>query len=258
MALTKCPECSNEVSDKATSCPKCGHPVQAPTPQPDVDMDALIKQTITRSGKITAIKVYLTHNPSAGLTGAKQYVENLTAELYAGARTKPSQGVDTIAAFFIVSFVILAALGGVYFWITSQPSASSAPITQPTATSPSVSAPPPEVPLSSISWSEINDIYNLKSKYTDLQKDEYWKQYNGKKIKWSGTVREVSQSLGSLSLQVKMNADSFTSDLLITLKDSQRTTALGLKQGDSVTFTGILDRWGSFLPITIKDGEILN
>lgn len=32
--LIKCPECSNEVSDRATSCPKCGHPIQAAAPQP--------------------------------------------------------------------------------------------------------------------------------------------------------------------------------------------------------------------------------
>ena len=29
MALINCPECKTEISDKALSCPKCGHPVQA-------------------------------------------------------------------------------------------------------------------------------------------------------------------------------------------------------------------------------------
>jgi len=28
MALIKCTECNNEVSDKASSCPKCGSPIQ--------------------------------------------------------------------------------------------------------------------------------------------------------------------------------------------------------------------------------------
>ena len=32
MALIKCPECSNEISDKAPNCPKCGHPSQAAAP----------------------------------------------------------------------------------------------------------------------------------------------------------------------------------------------------------------------------------
>lgn len=33
MALIACPDCRNEVSDKASSCPKCGHPI-APSPPP--------------------------------------------------------------------------------------------------------------------------------------------------------------------------------------------------------------------------------
>ena len=28
MAIIKCPECQNEVSDKASSCPKCGCPIK--------------------------------------------------------------------------------------------------------------------------------------------------------------------------------------------------------------------------------------
>lgn len=30
MALIKCPECSAEISDKATACPKCGNPMAPP------------------------------------------------------------------------------------------------------------------------------------------------------------------------------------------------------------------------------------
>ena len=38
MALIKCPECGNEVSDKALSCPKCGFPIynyQSKSPIPN-------------------------------------------------------------------------------------------------------------------------------------------------------------------------------------------------------------------------------
>ncbi len=28
MSLVKCPECQSEISDKATSCPKCGYPLK--------------------------------------------------------------------------------------------------------------------------------------------------------------------------------------------------------------------------------------
>lgn len=103
---------------------------------------------------------------------------------------------------------------------------------------------------------QINDIYKLKSLETDLQKDEAWKRFKGKKVKWTGTVSSVSETFGSLILQVKMNRDTFTSDLHINLLDSQKSRALSLTKGDSVTFTGVLDKWGSLVPITLVEGEI--
>lgn len=33
MALGKCPECSRDVSDQATACPHCGHPLRVQPPQ---------------------------------------------------------------------------------------------------------------------------------------------------------------------------------------------------------------------------------
>lgn len=30
MALVKCPECNNEISDKAIACPHCGYPINMP------------------------------------------------------------------------------------------------------------------------------------------------------------------------------------------------------------------------------------
>jgi hypothetical protein len=34
MALIPCPECKTEVSSAAAACPKCGHPIAAPTTPP--------------------------------------------------------------------------------------------------------------------------------------------------------------------------------------------------------------------------------
>lgn len=33
MALIGCPECENEISDKCTSCPKCGYPINSTAPE---------------------------------------------------------------------------------------------------------------------------------------------------------------------------------------------------------------------------------
>lgn len=118
--------------------------------------------------------------------------------------------------------------------------------------------PKPEPPVSDLRWSTVDSVYNLKSKTTDLQKDERWKEFKGQKVRWTGTVSSVDESFGSLTLQIKMNSDTFTSDLLITLKDSERSKAMKFNKGHSVTFTGILNSWGTLLPITLKSGEIVN
>ena len=55
---------------------------------------------------------------------------------------------------------------------------------------------------------------------------------------------------------MKMNSNSFTSDLSIELKASEKNKALKLSKGDVITFKGRLKNWGSFLPITIDKGEI--
>jgi len=112
-------------------------------------------------------------------------------------------------------------------------------------------------PISDVEWSEINKIYNLNSNYTDFQKDEIWKKYKGKKVKWRGQVSDVSKGLfGGLTLQVKMNRKSFTSDVLINLSKSSEPAALQLKKREIVTYIGVLKSWGSFLPITLDDGVL--
>jgi len=40
MALVKCPECGNNISDKAKSCPKCGHPMGVSSGQVNVVVGA--------------------------------------------------------------------------------------------------------------------------------------------------------------------------------------------------------------------------
>jgi len=107
-----------------------------------------------------------------------------------------------------------------------------------------------------IRWAEIDQIYNLRSKRSNLQKDDLWKKYKGKRVQWTGTVTSVSQSWGSLTLQVKMNPDTWTSDLMITLRKGEKSKALTLSEGDRVTFRGILDRWGTLM-IRLRDGQIV-
>lgn len=113
-------------------------------------------------------------------------------------------------------------------------------------------------PISDITWLEIDNIYNLNSSFTDLQKDNEWTKFKGERVQWSGYVTDISEGiLGGISLYIKMNPETFTSDLIINLKDSEKEKAIKVSKGNNITFTGTLSDWGSIMPITLKDGMII-
>jgi hypothetical protein len=78
-------------------------------------------------------------------------------------------------------------------------------------------------------------------------------------VQWSGRISEISEGLfGGLTLQVKMNSSTLISDLVIKLRNSEKEKASKLSKNRFVEFRGTLDSWGSILPITLKDGELLD
>lgn len=118
-----------------------------------------------------------------------------------------------------------------------------------------VAAPEAEVEIANIPWAEIDRIYNLKSKTTEIQKESEWKRYKGKRVQWSGVVTEISETFGNLFLHIKMNPETFTSDLHIKIREEQRDRAMSYRKGDKVSFVGTLSDWGTLMPITLDDGE---
>jgi tRNA_anti-like len=164
---------------------------------------------------------------------------------------------------FLILVVVFFGLIILLVIIASMVNSSGPQSTSSTSTSSSsstrvgVAAEPatPEEPA--ISWREVDSIYSFKSNNTDLQKDESWKRFKGKRVAWSGVVSAVSDGWTGLTLQVKMNPDTFTSDLLIRLNRDEKSKAALLQKGDRVRFTGALKSWGTLLPITLEDGEIL-
>ena len=156
---------------------------------------------------------------------------------------------------FVAAFIVLAIIVGP----SKQPTSPTS--TGPDAASPTTAiatlTPEPTVAPAPISWREVDSIYNLRSNNTDLQKDEEWKRFKGKRVIWSGIVSEISEGWAGLTLQVKMNRSTLTSDLLIDLKPDQKAKAARLHQGERVRFSGMLDSWGSLMPITLTDGEII-
>lgn len=112
--------------------------------------------------------------------------------------------------------------------------------------------------VSTIKWSELDQIYGIKSKKTDLQKDELWKKYQGQKVEWEGNVSSVGETLGSLQVQIKMKSTTMISDVIVTLKKSEKSKAVEFSEGDKIRFQGILNSWGTLMPISLKHGVIIN
>jgi hypothetical protein len=115
-----------------------------------------------------------------------------------------------------------------------------------------------EIEIAAIPWNEVNDIYNLKSKTTDIQKEAAWQRYRGERVLWSGEVSDIAETLGTLQLLVKMNPDTFASDLILRLRADQRAHAMEYKKGDRIWFIGTLSEWGTLMPISLSDAEIVD
>lgn len=199
---------------------------------------------------------FIEHSPMA-LIKCKECGEQISTKAVAcpkcGAVTK--QKTSGCALVFLVLLVF-----GFFIALSTNRSPDQASIpSQPTAPAAKPSTPNPAVAQSQtqITWESVDAVYNISSNATELQKNELWKKLKGKQVFWAGIVKEVSDDFIGPTLSVKMNKNTLTSDVMVRLKKTQRDKALSLPQGTVVSFSGILDQWGSILPITISDGEIL-
>lgn len=110
-----------------------------------------------------------------------------------------------------------------------------------------------------LSWKEIDAVYSLQSKTTDIIKDEKWKAYKGKRVRWTGTVAEVQKDVfGKYQILVKMRKSSFMPDVVLSPKKDQVDAMFKLSKEDSITFDATLEKWGSLLPITAVEGVIVS
>lgn len=109
-----------------------------------------------------------------------------------------------------------------------------------------------------ITCKEFSQQFGVSSKLSDLQKDELFKNYKNKWVRWNDTVAEISNSFGSLSMQVKCLPQTFISDVMETFDDSEKNFLLNYKQDDEVKFEGQLRDWGAILLTNVENGKIIN
>ncbi len=216
--MKQCPQCQAQVDGNANFCPNCGY---SATPQNQPPPVVPVKKT----------KSLLPVAIVAGVIGlcALGSIGNLTDANKANQSTVATTNPTNTTT-------------------TSNPTTSTntaAPVT-------------PKETISPMKWSEYNSVYNTRSNSTDMQKDALWKNFEGKTVAWEGTVAEVKEgTFGGLVLNIKMNSETLTNDIALTLKESEKAEAMGLTKGKKISFVGKLKSYGgAFLPLTMDEGEI--
>ena len=61
-----------------------------------------------------------------------------------------------------------------------------------------------KIPLSNLTWNDVGKIYGNNSDATEIFKKEKWKDFKGKKVRWSGKVGEIETTFGVLSMSIIM------------------------------------------------------
>lgn len=113
------------------------------------------------------------------------------------------------------------------------------------------------VKISTIPWSEVAGIYAVGSTATDLTREERWKDYKGKTVRWTGTLVDATKDFrGQYKLSVRHQPNTLTCDVVVTLRNDQGPAAAALRKGDKVTYQARLMTWGSLLPITADNGVV--
>jgi hypothetical protein len=120
---------------------------------------------------------------------------------------------------------------------------------------PQTPTPPPEMelPISDIDWATVCRACSSDSGQTVLQREERWKQFAGKKIKWTGVVRSVFENRIIVGME---QIDGLDEVRLWPKKGTDRAQLLALNKNDAMTFTGILSDGDDFNP-RVYEAEIL-
>ena len=77
---------------------------------------------------------------------------------------------------------------------------------------------------------------------TSLQRDNLWKNYEGKQAEWTNELKYVSTEEGLVAYFLNP-LDWAQTEVVAVFDESQRSSLSNLKEGDLVTYTGVLTRF---------------
>ncbi len=219
MALIVCPDCRTQVSDQAHACPKCGRPLRRAVAPPPAPP------------KIPWYHSHLVVGISLLFCLPIGLILMWTANRWALWLR--------IAVTAVAGLAVIATL-----------SADKGP---------SQIAPPPARESLSQSFEEVDDIFGADSKLTDLQKDELWKDYEGKYVTWTGELTYLKEGLGGggISAGFRHKPGTLTYDVLVSFPNTLRGKLLNYTEGQVLTYTGKLDtRTGAILPYSLDGKDV--
>lgn len=132
-----------------------------------------------------------------------------------------------------------------------------------------------QIALSNLTWSEVGAIYGNESGRTEIFKKNKWKDYKGKKVRWSGQVAEIEETFGVLQMSIVMGKGhtisvggmtvssdliaDYSPEVLVVLKKSEKAKGIKYNVGDRIKFEGILDDWSDTIQshVELSDGVII-
>ena len=154
-------------------------------------------------------------------------------------------------AVIIIGFVVIGMT------MNTEESSSNASSTSTSNTQVTQQTPnKQEITVVSKSFDDFNILCD--SSATNLQKrDVFDKNFKDKYVEWTGRVSSISESLGSYKLQVKHCPSTFTSDIIVTMKDDQKDKLLKYTEGESITYRAKLTRLGDILGLSASEGIII-
>jgi len=80
---------------------------------------------------------------------------------------------------------------------------------------------------------------------TTLQREDLWKDYQGKKVQWTSELKYVSTEQEGLTSYFVNPLDWARTEVVAVFDESQRSSLLELNGGDLVVYTGILASFGA-------------
>lgn len=80
---------------------------------------------------------------------------------------------------------------------------------------------------------------------TSLQREGLWTDYEGKQVEWTNELEYVSTEGQGLVVHFVNPLDWARTEVAAVFDEGQRSSLLELKEGDLITYTGVLDRFGA-------------